>query len=36
VQALQQPGQRGHLLGDVPALLIAAAALAALAPRRGH
>lgn len=36
VQALLQPGQRGHLLGDVPALLIAAAALAALAPRRGH
>lgn len=36
VQALQQPGQRGHLIGDVPALLVAAAVLAALAPRRRH
>jgi len=36
VQALQQPAQRGHLVGDVPALLIAAAALAVLAPKRGN
>ena len=35
VQALTQPGQGGHLLGDVPALLVAAAALAVLAPRQG-
>ena len=32
-QALTSPGQMGHLMGDVPALLVAAAALAALAPR---
>lgn len=36
VQALQQPAQRGHLVGDVPALLIAATALAVLAPKRGN
>jgi hypothetical protein len=33
VQALTQPGQTGHLIGDVPALFIAAAVLAALTPR---
>jgi len=33
VQALVEPGQGGHLLGDVPALFIAAAVLAVLVPR---
>jgi hypothetical protein len=33
VQALTQPGQMGHLVGDVPALFIVAAALAILTPR---
>jgi hypothetical protein len=33
-QALQQPEHRGHLLGDVPALIIVALVLAALTPRR--
>lgn len=33
VQAVTQPGQLGHLAGDVPALLIAAVALAILTPR---
>ena len=33
VQAVMQPGQMGHLMGDVPALLVAAAVLAALMPR---
>lgn len=33
VQALMDPGQHGHLLGDVPALFIVAAVLAALTPR---
>jgi hypothetical protein len=33
VQALTQPGQMGHLAGDVPALLLAAVALALLMPR---
>lgn len=33
-QALQQPGHAGHLLGDVPALFLVAAMLAALAPRK--
>ena len=33
VQALNQPGQMGHLVGDVPALFIAAIALAVLTPR---
>jgi hypothetical protein len=36
VQAVTQPGQGGHLLGDVPALLLVAAALAFLAPRAEH
>jgi hypothetical protein len=34
-QALTEPGQMGHLAGDVPALFIGAAALAVLAPRKG-
>ena len=33
VQALTEPGQMGHLVGDVPALLIAALVLAVLTPR---
>lgn len=33
VQALTQPAQMGHLVGDVPALFIVAAALAILTPR---
>ena len=33
VQALANPDQIGHLLGDVPALLIVAAVLALLTPR---
>jgi hypothetical protein len=33
VQALQSPEHRGHLWGDVPALLIVAAVLALLTPR---
>jgi hypothetical protein len=33
VQALAAPENRGHLLGDVPALLIAAVLLAVLTPR---
>ena len=33
VQALNDPGERGHLLGDVPALVIVAVVLAALTPR---
>lgn len=33
VQAMTQPGQMGHLVGDVPALLVAAGALAVLMPR---
>jgi len=32
-QAVTQPGQMGHLMGDVPALLLAAVALAVLMPR---
>ena len=35
VQALTQPEQMGHLVGDVPALLIVAVALAIVAPRGG-
>lgn len=34
VQAMTQPDQRGHLLGDVPALLLAAVVLAILVPRK--
>ena len=33
VQAIQTPGERGPLLGDVPALVIVALLLAALTPR---
>ncbi len=33
VQSLNDPGERGHLLGDVPALVIVAVVLAALTPR---
>jgi hypothetical protein len=33
VQALHMPMERGHLLGDVPALIIVALVLAALTPR---
>jgi len=33
VQAVTQPGQSGHLAGDVPALFIVAVALAILTPR---
>lgn len=33
VQAVTQPGQMGHLVGDVPALFIVAVALAILTPR---
>ena len=33
VQAIMDPMERGHLIGDVPALLIIAAVLAALVPR---
>jgi hypothetical protein len=34
VQSIAYPEHRGHLLGDVPALLIVAAVLAFLTPRR--
>ncbi len=34
VQALAEPAHLGHLMGDVPALFIAAAVLAVLTPRR--
>jgi hypothetical protein len=33
-QALADPAERGHLLGDVPVLLIAGVALLALMPRK--
>jgi hypothetical protein len=33
VQALTEPGQMGHLVGDVPALIIVAIVLAVLTPR---
>ena len=33
VKAVTRPGQLGHLVGDVPALFIVAAALAMLTPR---
>ena len=36
VQAVTQASQRGHLFGDVPALLLVAVALAFLAPRAEH
>ena len=34
IQAITEPGQMGHLAGDVPALFIAAVALAVLTPRK--
>jgi hypothetical protein len=34
VQALTDPAHRGHLVADVPALLLAAAAFSVLMPRR--
>ena len=34
VQAFQKAGERGHLLGDVPALVIVGVALLALAPAK--
>jgi hypothetical protein len=33
VEAVRQPGQLGHLVGDVPALVMVAVALAVLTPR---
>jgi len=33
VQAMNTPAEHGHLMGDIPALLIVAAALAILTPR---
>src|SRR5215475_3303485 len=35
-QALTDGAERGHLVGDVPALLVVAIALAALTPRAGR
>ena len=35
VQAFQNPGEHGHLMGDIPALVFVGVALLALAPR-GH
>jgi hypothetical protein len=35
-QALVYPEHRGHLLGDVPALLLIALVLAVLMPRKAH
>ncbi|HXB98814.1 MAG TPA: DUF6632 domain-containing protein [Terriglobales bacterium] len=34
VQAFQNPSERGHMLGDVPALVIVGVALLALAPAK--
>src|SRR5215471_14987873 len=34
VQAFQNAGERGHLLGDIPALVIVGVALLALAPAK--
>jgi hypothetical protein len=36
VQALSDAGERGHLVGDVPALLVVAIALGVLTPRAQH
>jgi hypothetical protein len=36
VQAYRDPLERGHLIGDVPALLVVAIALAVLTPRRAR
>jgi len=35
VQSLEDGAERGHLLGDVPALILVALVLAVLTPRRG-
>ena len=35
VQAISDPAERGHLVGDVPALLLVAIILAVLMPRTG-
>jgi hypothetical protein len=35
-QSLSDASERGHLIGDVPALLVVAIALAVLAPRAQH
>ena len=36
IHSFRDPIERGHLVGDVPALLIVAGVLAALTPRRAH
>jgi hypothetical protein len=36
VQALSDPAERGHLVGDVPALILVAIILAVLMPRGLH
>ena len=36
IQSLADPSEHGHLLGDVPVLLVAAAVLGTLAPRGGE
>jgi hypothetical protein len=36
VQALSDPAERGHLVGDVPALILVAIVLAVLMPRGLH
>jgi hypothetical protein len=36
VQALSDPAERGHLMGDVPALILVAIILAVLMPRGLH
>src|ERR1700722_9617000 len=36
MQALSMPGERGHLLGDVPALILVAVVLAVLMPSRAR
>ena len=36
LQALSDPMERGHLIGDVPALFLVAIVLAALMPRAAH
>ena len=36
VQSLNDPGERGHLVGDVPVLFFAAIVLAVLMPRTGQ
>jgi len=35
-QSFSEDGERGHLVGDVPALLLVAIVLAVLAPRSKH